>query len=56
MEEQNNSSPYHERNYLMSKKYDEAKAKIEAGKAYTPLAAVSLVKGNSSLLTLMEDG
>ena len=28
----------------MSKKYDEAKAKIEAGKAYTPLAAVSLVK------------
>ena len=28
----------------MSKKYDEAKAKIEPGKAYTPLAAVSLVK------------
>lgn len=28
----------------MSKKYDEAKAKIEVGKAYTPLAAVSLVK------------
>lgn len=28
----------------MSKKYDEAKAKIEAGKAYTPLVAVSLVK------------
>lgn len=28
----------------MSKKYDEAKATIEAGKAYTPLAAVSLVK------------
>ena len=28
----------------MSKKYDEAKANIEAGKAYTPLAAVSLVK------------
>lgn len=28
----------------MSKKYDEAKAKIEAGKAYTPLAGVSLVK------------
>lgn len=28
----------------MSKKYDEAKAKIEAGKAYIPLAAVSLVK------------
>lgn len=28
----------------MSKKYDEAKAKIEAGKVYTPLAAVSLVK------------
>lgn len=28
----------------MSKKYDEAKAKIEAGKNYSPLAALSLVK------------
>lgn len=28
----------------MSKKYDEAKAKIEAGKTYAPLAALALVK------------
>ena len=28
----------------MSKKYDEAKAKIEAGKNYAPLAALALVK------------